>query len=58
MILAIEQCHKQGFIHRDIKPDVRRLTYFYRPLPDISDGRTSYLTRMDISNSAISAWRE
>ncbi|CAE6458276.1 unnamed protein product, partial [Rhizoctonia solani] len=21
MILAIEQCHKQGFIHRDIKPD-------------------------------------
>jgi serine/threonine protein kinase len=23
MVLAIEQCHKQGFIHRDIKPDVR-----------------------------------
>jgi len=22
MILAVEQCHKQGFIHRDIKPDV------------------------------------
>jgi serine/threonine protein kinase len=23
MILAIESCHKLGFIHRDIKPDVR-----------------------------------
>lgn len=22
MILAIESCHKLGFIHRDIKPDV------------------------------------
>jgi serine/threonine protein kinase len=22
MILCIEQCHKHGFIHRDIKPDV------------------------------------
>jgi serine/threonine protein kinase len=22
MILAIESCHKYGFIHRDIKPDV------------------------------------
>ena len=22
MILAVEQYHKQGFIHRDIKPDV------------------------------------
>lgn len=24
MLLAIETCHKQGFIHRDIKPDVCR----------------------------------
>ena len=23
MVLAIESCHKQGFIHRDIKPDVK-----------------------------------
>ena len=22
MVLAIESCHKLGFIHRDIKPDV------------------------------------
>ena len=22
MVLAVEQCHKLGFIHRDIKPDV------------------------------------
>ena len=31
MILAIEQCHKLGFIHRDIKPDVgtrARLLHF------------------------------
>lgn len=23
MVLAIESCHKLGFLHRDIKPDVR-----------------------------------
>jgi protein-serine/threonine kinase len=23
MVLAIESCHKYGFIHRDVKPDVR-----------------------------------
>jgi serine/threonine protein kinase len=23
MILAVESCHKFGFIHRDVKPDVR-----------------------------------
>lgn len=26
MVLAIEQCHKLGFIHRDIKPDVGLIT--------------------------------
>ena len=32
MILAIESCHKLGFIHRDIKPDVgvlRNYPHFY-----------------------------
>ncbi len=26
MVLAIESCHKYGFIHRDIKPDVSKCT--------------------------------
>jgi protein-serine/threonine kinase len=27
MVLAIESCHKHGFIHRDIKPDVSLLDF-------------------------------
>lgn len=37
MVLAIEQCHKQGFIHRDIKPDVGLAVLICESLP------TSYL---------------
>lgn len=32
MVLAIEQCHKQGFIHRDIKPDVNPVSLLRAPL--------------------------
>ncbi|KAF8210476.1 kinase-like domain-containing protein [Mycena galopus ATCC 62051] len=31
MILAIESCHKHGFIHRDIKPDVCHLFIYLGP---------------------------
>ena len=57
MILAIEQCHKQGFIHRDIKPDVRHLN-IHALITDTPDGRTSYSIRTGISSSAISGSRE
>src|SRR5258707_14414333 len=59
MILAIEQCHKQGFIHRDIKPDVRHLNNCVTlALLTFLTDRTSYSIRTGISSSAILGWRE
>ena len=33
MILAVESCHKFGFIHRDIKPDVTETPAGMPPSP-------------------------
>jgi hypothetical protein len=63
MILAVEQCHKQGFIHRDIKPDVRHSHPPFK-IHMINDflgflvSRTSSLPQMAISNSVILGWRK
>lgn len=64
MILAIESCHKLGFIHRDIKPDVGILrSYFhfsliYHALIFLTlTIRTFCLLPKDISDSATSALR-
>ena len=37
MVLAIEQCHRLGFIHRDIKPDVSVMMVFphFPPVPGV-----------------------
>jgi len=55
MILAIESCHRYGFIHRDIKPDVgpfnKKST---KPDLTMTLGRTFSLTPKATLNSAIS----
>ena len=43
MILAVESCHKFGFIHRDVKPDVRPVLAVWDSLNFVSLPRTSYL---------------
>ena len=51
MILAIESCHRYGFIHRDIKPDVSFSGELWTVM--INDhlvSRTSYLTQKGILN--------
>lgn len=50
MVLAIEQCHKQGFIHRDIKPDVGSPNLEKMDLNIKPALRTFCSTLMDISN--------
>jgi protein-serine/threonine kinase len=35
MVLAIESCHTFGFIHRDVKPDVRSVLVFQDTLSSI-----------------------
>jgi hypothetical protein len=42
-MLAVESCHKFGFIHRDVKPDVRFVLAVGDSLNFVSFSRTSYL---------------
>jgi len=43
MILAVQSCHKSGFIHRGINPNVRSVLAIWNSLNLMSLTRTSYL---------------
>ncbi len=50
MVLAVESCHKFGFIHRDVKPDVRSVLAVWDSLNLVSLSRISYLILKDTLN--------